>query len=109
MTARSRRFVWKLLAAAGILVILAEVMLHFIAWTTGVAYELNEGVIIVGALLGFAGFWKLDPEATKGGVAVVGQFVPRFGRRKSDAIAVPGVKTEVIAEPPPTPKDGAVG
>lgn len=90
----------KFLASIGLLVILGELALHFIAYLTDVKYELNEAVILIGALLGFVGFWIIDPKKTKDGATVIGDFVPRFGRRKTDPVAIPLAETTVAAVPP---------
>jgi hypothetical protein len=94
-----RGLVGKFFAAVGLLIVVGEIALHFIAWATGVRYEMDEVVILTGALVGFAGFWMLDSKGTKDAAETIGALVPRFGRRKSDAVAVPNVRTEVIAEP----------
>jgi hypothetical protein len=100
-----------LLAVIGVLVILIEIALHVWAVFTGQEYELNHWVLITGALMGFAGCFGLDPKRSGAGFKLVVdgstkilEKVPRFGRRSTDAIAVPSSETKVTAVPsPPAP------
>lgn len=99
-----------LLAVTGVLVILIEIALHVWAVFTGQQYELNHWVLITGALMGFAGCFGLDPKRSGAGFKLVVdgstkilEKVPRFGRRSTDAVAVPTSETKVTAVPAPTP------
>lgn len=108
----------RFLAAIGVLVVLGEVALHFASWYFEKAYEMNHGVLLVGAVVGFVGFYMLDPKAAEGGAGFlvgagerIAKALPRFGRRASDAIAVPNVETltTAIPVPAPLPRDEADG
>lgn len=100
----ARGLAGKFMAVIGVLIVIAEIALHFISWYLERDYEMDHMVVIIGAVIGFVGFWTLDPKETKEGAAVLKDLwpsLPRFGRRKSDAIAVPEVKTEITAVPVP--------
>jgi hypothetical protein len=95
----------KLMATVGILVVLGELSLHFISWYVGTDYELNHFVVVVGAVIGFVGFWTVDPKQTRAGSLVLRDLIPRFGRRASDAVSIPKAETVIIAEPVPQPPE----
>lgn len=118
MGINDRKVAGRALAALGVLVVLAEVILHFVSWYFSREYELNHGIVLVGAVIGFVGFYMLDPMSAQGGAGVIVdsatriiQSLPRFGRRSTDAVAVPGSTTAVVALPtePPAPPTGESG
>jgi hypothetical protein len=105
------------LATLGVLVVVAEIALHIYGYFSKNPYELNHAVLLFGVILGFVGFYIIDPrKAEDGGGFLVRSGVdiikalPRFGRRSTDAVAIPDAKTEVKALPvdpddkPPTPQ-----
>lgn len=104
----------KFCAVIGLLIVVAEVGLHFLSWYLGKDYEMNHFVVAIGAVLGFWGFWTMDPKKTEDGAHVLSDLIPGaklFGRRKSDAVAVPEVTTVITAKPvtPPEEPNGEPG
>lgn len=95
------------LAVIGVVIWLVAIGLHLAGIFTGHTYEIDRTVLIIGGLFGFVGFYGLDPRHAKDGgafiveqgVKVLGAIKPRFGRRASDAIAVPNVTTTTTAVP----------
>lgn len=105
---RGARVAFIVAAAIGALILLTEVGLHIASTITDREFELNHGILLIGILFGFVGFYGLDPKRARDGAGfAVDQTVkvinalPRFGRRKSDAVAVPGIETRTT--PIPTP------
>lgn len=84
------------LVAIGVLVVLAEVAMRIASFYLDRPFELDHTILIAGAVLGFWGFWMINPEKTKEGVEVLTDFVPRFGRRKTDPIAQPDTVTTIV-------------
>jgi hypothetical protein len=83
----------KVLATIGVLILVAGLVLH---WWRPDVYRLEMLPIIIGSALAFAGFYAMDPAASKdGGGFFVDQSVKilgaiRLGRRASDpVVAVP--------------------
>lgn len=105
MTIERRSLAGKVMAGIGVAVLLSEVVLHIMSWYLRRDYELNHVVLVIGVLIGFAGFWTIDSKKTKDGVDTVRDLVPRFGNRSTDAIAVPGVETKTTAIPVEEKKD----
>lgn len=105
----ARGLAGKFMAVIGVMIVVAEIALHFISWYMERDYEMDHMVVIIGAVIGFVGFWTLDPKETREGAAVLRDLIPRFGRRSSDAVAVPEVKTEIVAKPVPEEPHGEPG
>lgn len=106
---KHRPWIGYLLAAIGVLGLLAEVGLRFLSFfTAGGDYELNSGVLLVSVIIGFVGFYIINPKGAEGGtsiitrtaVAVIG--VIRGGRRATDPPVV--VTTEVEGAEPTVAK-----
>lgn len=92
------RFWWGLLAALGVSVVLTEVVLHVLGSIEMIPkYEVNHTVLIIAVVCGFVGLYQMDPKGTREMVSVVTPFLPRFGRRSTDAVAVPEAETKVTA------------
>lgn len=97
------------LASVGALVLLTEVALHIAGSFTGRTYEIDHGVVFLGMLFGFVGFYGLDSKrAIAGGtfiidssVKIMNAFPVKFGRRSTDAVAIPTGTPIVPAAPPP--------
>lgn len=92
----------KLLAGIGIATVLSEVVLRLVSMAYHKEYELDHWVIAIGAVIGFAGFWSIDDEKTKAATEVVTKLLPHFGRRSTDAVAVPTAETTILAKHIPT-------
>lgn len=95
------------LAAIGVLAVVGELVLHVAgAISPKFNYEINELVLGVSVLFGFVGFWMIDPKQTKEGGAVLvewgAKFIPKFGRRSTDAVAIPKVETTTTAQSIPS-------
>lgn len=92
----------KIMVGIGIATVLSEVILRIVSVSTGKQYELDHWVIAVGSVIGFAGFWSINSTKTKEAVEVVTGFVPKFGRRATDPVAIPDAETKVKAIPTAT-------
>lgn len=97
------------LAVVAALVWLIAIVLHFVGFFTGHTYEFDADLLIISGILGFVGFYGLDSSRAKdGGAFIVTQGIrvlremPKFGRRATDASAVPNVETTVTAVPTTT-------
>lgn len=88
----------KVLAGIGVGVVLLDVVLRTISWITSKPWTLDHTIIIVGAIIGFTGFWILNSQKTKEGVEVLTDII-RFGRRKTDAVATPETITHTVPIP----------
>lgn len=103
------------LASIGALVLLSEIALHIAGSFTGRTYEIDHGVVFLGMLFGFVGFYGLDSKrAIAGGafivdssVKIMNAFPVKFGRRSTDAVAIPTGTPIVPAAPPPAAPDPA--
>jgi hypothetical protein len=60
-----------LLAAIGVSVLLAEIGLHFYGYFTGVDYKLNPPVLYVAMVIGFVGFYMINPKGAEGGTDIL--------------------------------------
>lgn len=95
-----------LLAAIGVVVLLAEVGMHFYGYFHGIDYELNHPVLYVAMIIGFVGFYMINPKGAEGGSNILTRDITeiisviRTGRRSTDSFAVVIPPTEV---PPVTP------
>lgn len=114
MSAAHRPWVGYLLATIGLLGLLAEGGLHFFSFFVERDYELNHGVLVISMVIGFVGFYIIDPMKAEGGtgiltktaVAVIG--VVRSGRRATDPEVVVTAEVEVTDDGK-AGDDGAVG
>lgn len=97
------------LSLLGVLTLVASVVHYFID-----GHRPDWVILIIGATIGFVGFYLLDPkgaeavEGTVTGTAVQILSVIRMGRRKSDTVVTtattgPVVVTAIPAPPPVTP------
>lgn len=109
MAVRTKTIVGGFFAAIGTIVVLSEVAMHFVAEVSSIKYEMNHVVLLVGAILGFVGFFMLDRKgAEEGGGFLVNSAtriigVIRTGRRSDDIAVVVDDPTGVIpAAPLPT-------
>jgi hypothetical protein len=60
-----------LLAAIGVLVLLFEVGLHFYGYFHHTEYELNHPVLYVAMVIGFVGFYMINPKGAEGGTDIL--------------------------------------
>lgn len=105
MSRQHRPWVGYLLAAIGVLGLMAEVGLRFFSFFAGREHHLNHEVLIISSVIGFVGFYIVDPKRAEGGtgilretaVAVIG--VIRSGRRSSDSAVVVATPVDVHAPP----------
>lgn len=93
-----------LLAGIGVAVVLLDITLRVISWWTKRPYDLDHNILIPGIVLGFVGFWMIDKKSTKEALEAATEAIPRFGRRKTDASAVPDTITHIV----PIPVDVAI-
>lgn len=106
-----RPWVGYLLAAIGVMGLLAEGGLHFLSFFLERQYELNHGVLLISMIIGFVGFYIIDPVRAKDGtgilretaVAVIG--VVRSGRRATDADVVVVAPVDIPPVAPTTDTD----
>lgn len=83
-----------LLAAIGVLVMLFEVSLHYYGYLHHTDYELNHPVLYVAVLMGFVGFYMINPKSAEGGADIITKSVVaiisvvRSGKRAGDSVAV---------------------
>jgi hypothetical protein len=83
-----------LLAAIGVVVLLAQVALYFYSLFSHVEYALYRPVSYIGIMIGFVGFYMINSKEAVGGatflrdtvVAIIS--VVRTGKRAGDAVAV---------------------
>lgn len=92
-----------ILASLGVTLLVTSAVIEIVGEITNRDFEIPHTVLYIGMLLGFAGFYRIDPkQATGGGQFVVDTFVRVAtvlrGRRASDAVAV--VRPEDVKEPP---------
>lgn len=98
-----------LLAAIGVGVLLFEIGLHFYGYFTGVAYQLNQPVLYVGMVIGFVGFYMINPKSAEGGTDILTRTavalisVVRTGNRAGDVKVevTPVAKGAVVTVPQP--------
>jgi hypothetical protein len=82
------------LAALGVLGVLFEIGLHVYGYFSGTPYELNHAVLIMLVMVGFVGFYLVNPKGAEGGAdiltrsAVAVVVAIRSGRRATDQFAV---------------------
>lgn len=95
--AKHRPWTGYLLASIGVGVLLLEIALHFYGYFTGVAYALNQSVLYVAMIIGFVGFYMINPKSAESGTDILSRTVigiisvVRTGKRAED------VKVEVTA------------
>lgn len=88
----------KIMAGIGVLTLLSEVILRIAAYIRkDDTFELDHWVLAIGALIGFVGFYVLDSKKTKEATEVITGMV-KFGRRRTDAVAVPETLTVSIPQ-----------
>lgn len=117
MSDRSHRIAAVTLATIGVLMLGGAAVIQLIGAVRGHTYEIPRTVFYVAAVIGFVGFYGLDPKRAKDGgsfivdsaVRIIG--VVRNGRRSSDVavVAVPVVRPGDEPEPPagsPPPSAG---
>lgn len=63
------------LAATGVFVLLFEIGLHFYGYFHGTDYELNHPVLYVAIMIGFVGFYMLDPKKAEDGSGIISRTV----------------------------------
>lgn len=68
---KHRPWIGYLLAALGVAVLLFSLALHFYSYFGGAKYELNYPVIYVGMLIGFVGFYMINPKGAEGGTNIL--------------------------------------
>lgn len=105
------KILYAVMAILGVLVILAEIGLHIAAAISPTfSYELNHVVLIAGAIIGFWGLFQVEPKGAKEIAGIIADVLPKFGRRSTDAVAVPEAETTVKAVPVTSvPRDEADG
>jgi hypothetical protein len=97
-TPKRRPFTGYLLAATGVGVLLSEVALHYYGYFHKAAYELDRPVLYVGLVIGFVGFYMINPKGAESGTDILSRTVigiisvVRTGKRAED------VKVEVTQE-----------
>ena len=108
MSHTASRIAFIALATIGAAIWLLAVGLHLAGSFTGHIYEIDHTVLLVGGIFGFVGFFGMDSKrATAGATVIVDGTVrilsvlPRFGRRSTDALAVPSTTTVTDAVPIP--------
>ena len=107
MTGRRAKIGFGILAGIGLSLFLAAAVIELSGVILDRPYEVPHSVFFAAIVLGFVGFSGLDPVRTergtgflvRSGVTILNA-LPRFGRRSTDAIAVPKVETKTTAEPP---------
>lgn len=109
----SKRKPWPgyLLAAIGVGVLLFEIGLHFYGYFKGTDYELNHPVLYVAMIIGFVGFYMINPNAAEGGTNILSRTVIgvisviRTGKRAEDVKVevTQTAETPVVAIPPKPP------
>lgn len=117
MSERGHSIASAIMAGIGLVILVACAVVEVAGVITGKGWEIPHTVFYVGLVVGFVGFYGRDPKRAKdGGEFVVTSAVrilgalPRFGRRASDAVAIPGVETKVTAVPTQKlPRDDADG
>lgn len=83
-----------ILATVGVLFILVEAGLHTYGYFSNNKYEIDRWVLLIGAVIGFVGFWMINSTSTTNGLqvlsgAVIGIIrVVRTGKRDSDVAVV---------------------
>lgn len=103
---RSRGFM--ALAGIGVGILLATVTIQLVGAVRGENYEISHSIFYVAMVLGFVGFYGLDPKRAKDGGQFIADNALRFvsilrtGRRSTDAVAV-------VTEPKPPPREGDPG
>lgn len=90
----------KILAGIGVFVVLLDIGLRVVSWWTKRPYDVDHNIILPGVIMGFIGFYIIDSTKTKDATSVITDLLPRFGRRKTDAIAQPGTITTTKVEHP---------
>jgi hypothetical protein len=86
-----------LLAGIGVAVLLSEVSLHYYGYFHHTEYTLNHPVLYVGLVIGFVGFYMINPKGAESGTNILSRTViglievVRTGKRAED------VKVEVTA------------
>lgn len=95
MSRHKEQWAGRFLAALGVLIVLAELTLHFVGAISHYQYEINHVALLMGAVVGFVGFYIMDPKRTgDGAVVLVDSTVKvigavRGGRRKTDPQVIP--------------------
>lgn len=110
---KHRPWLGYLLAALGVVGLLAEIGLH--SWTVirhvlgipGDIYELNRGVLVVSAVIGFVGFYMINPAGAEGGAGILTRTavalisVVRGGKGNVSIEVTPVDKNAVVTVPQP--------
>lgn len=105
---RGGKVAFKLLAGLGVLLGLVGIGVDIYGAVTSTTIEVPHTVYWGAILFGFVGFFGLNPDSAERGANIATNTVtrvlnalpvPRFGRRSTDAVAVPKVETTVTAEP----------
>lgn len=102
-----------LLASIGVAVLLLEVALHVAGYFSGHTYELDHATLFVGVVLGFVGFYGMDPRRARDGgdflvtavvrIAGVIPFVRKSGAIPSASVTITPAPTPPPSSPPPPP------
>ena len=111
----SKRKPWTgyLLATIGVLVLLFEISLHFYGYFKGTEYELNHPVLYVAMIIGFVGFYMINPARAEGGTNILSRTVIgvisviRTGKRAEDVKVevTQTTETPIIATDKKLPED----
>lgn len=64
-----------LLASIGVAVLLFEVSLHFYGYFQGTDYQLNHPVLYVAMVIGFVGFYMINPKGAEGGTDILSRTI----------------------------------
>lgn len=117
MTPKRRRAIGPiLLATIGIAVMLTGLALHWWAEARGQAHTLEWIPQFIGAVIAFAGFYRMDPKGAKdggtfildAGTRIVGLIQPG-GRRSTDTPVVTPATTSVLPVDIPAPDEPPTG
>jgi hypothetical protein len=82
------------LAAIGVIILLSEIALHYYGYFHGKTYELDRPVLYVGLVIGFVGFYMINPKGAEGGTDILTRTVValisvvRTGKRAGDGVSV---------------------
>jgi len=86
-----------LLATIGVVILLSEIALHYYGYFHHTEYALNRPVLYVGLVIGFVGFYMINPKSAESGTDILSRTVigiisvVRTGKRAED------MKVEVTA------------
>lgn len=114
----SKRKPWAgyVLAAVGLGVLLFSIGLYFYGQLTGTEYHLSHPVLYVGMLIGFVGFYMINPTGAEAGTNILSRTVigiisvVRTGKRAEDVkVEVTQTAETPIVATPPKPPQGEKG